>query len=299
MAVLKKAGGGIKKFAGKVADFGGNVVASVSGLSSTQLAKIEKKRSEYFSEKPDNNEESIRRHLGSYAVEAYEAYLPLLKSLYQPMSIGETDDDMSLKNRIRYFEITRWVTDPNEDNIDKLTNVYHVLSADKCNIALIFNRRNMGTKVYMAVVSNAPNISPWVANNLSERLKAALSGNFPGVEITESRNLGYGTGIIPELKDTENASIAVVSNIASEKSEHFISQSIEKLLDGIVPKKSGDEYTVVLLATPVKEQLERKIPSVICIQDLLRLRPGSKALHLLKQQQLVHHPPLEQLSAAL
>lgn len=258
MAVLKKAGSGIKKFAGKVADFGGNVVASVSGLSSAQLEKVEEKRKAYFSEKPENDEESIKRHLGSYAVEAYEAYLPLLRTLYKPMSLGETNDETNLKNRIRYFEVTRWVTDPNEDNIDKLTNVYHVLSADKCNIALIFNRKRTGTKVYMAVVSNIANSSPWVANNLSERLKASLSGNFPGVEIKESGVIGYGAGIIPELKDTHNASVAVVSNIASEKSEHFISQSIEKLLDGIVPKKAGDDYTVVLLATPIKEQLERK-----------------------------------------
>ena len=33
---------------------------------------------------------------------------------------------------------------------------------------------------------------------------------------------------------------------------------MEKLIDGIVPSSELEEYTIVLLATPVKEQLERK-----------------------------------------
>ena len=53
-------------------------------------------------------------------------------------------------------------------------------------------------------------------------------------------------------------SVAIVSNLASEKSEDFISQSMEKLLDGIVPQNQSDEYTVVLLAKPIRNQLESK-----------------------------------------
>ena len=52
--------------------------------------------------------------------------------------------------------------------------------------------------------------------------------------------------------------MAIVSNLASEKSEDFISQSMEKLLDGIVPHNQSDEYTVALLAKPVRNQLESK-----------------------------------------
>lgn len=258
MAILATIKSGAGKIAGKVANKGGNIVAKASGLSSAQLEKIEEKRNAYLMEKPETDPESIERLLGSYAIEAYEAYLPQLSELYRPMFIGEADDERSLDNRIRYFEVTKWVTDPTEDNLDKLTNMYHVLSEENCNIALIFNRRVSSTTVYFAVVNNSEKDSPPIADMFGKRLESSLLGNFPGAEIKKLSHDKLNAGIIPVLKDIKNSSVAIVSNIASEKSEKFISQSMEKLIDGIVPSNELEEYTIVLLATPVKEQLERK-----------------------------------------
>ena len=258
MAILATIKSGAGKIAGKVANKGGNIVAKASGLSSAQLEKIEEKRNAYLMEKPETDPESIKRLLGSYAIEAYEAYLPQLSELYKPMFIGEADDERSLDNRIRYFEVTKWVTDPTEDNLDKLTNMYHVLSEESCNIALIFNRRVSGTTVYFAVVNNSEKDTPHIADMFGKRLESSLLGNFPGAEIKKLPHDKLNAGVIPVLKDIKNSSVAIVSNIASEKSEKFISQSMEKLIDGIVPSSELEEYTIVLLATPVKEQLERK-----------------------------------------
>ncbi len=258
MAILATIKSGAGKIAGKVANKGGNIVAKASGLSSAQLEKIEEKRNAYLMEKPETDPESIERLLGSYAIEAYEAYLPQLSELYKPMFIGEADDERSLDNRIRYFEVTKWVTDPTEDNLDKLTNMYHVLSEENCNIALIFNRRVSGTTVYFAVVNNSEKDTPHIADMFGKRLESSLLGNFPGAEIKKLPHDKLNAGVIPVLKDIKDSSVAIVSNIASEKSEKFISQSMEKLIDGIVPSSELEEYTIVLLATPVKEQLERK-----------------------------------------
>lgn len=258
MAILATIKSGAGKIAGKVANKGGNIVAKASGLSSAQLEKIEEKRNAYLMEKPETDPESIERLLGAYAIEAYEAYLPQLSELYRPMFIGEADDERSLDNRIRYFEVTKWVTDPTEDNLDKLTNMYHVLSEENCNIALVFNRKVSGTAVYFAVVNNSEKDTPHIADMFGKRLESSLIGNFPGAEIKKLPHDKLNAGIIPVLKDIKNSSVAIVSNIASEKSEKFISQSMEKLIDGIVPSSELEEYTIVLLATPVKEQLERK-----------------------------------------
>ena len=258
MAILATIKSGAGKIAGKVANKGGNIVAKASGLSSAQLEKIEEKRNAYLMEKPETDPESIERLLGSYAIEAYEAYLPQLSELYRPMFIGDADDERSLDNRIRYFEVTKWVTDPTEDNLDKLTNMYHVLSEENCNIALIFNRRVSGTTVYFAVVNNSEKDTPHIADMFGKRLESSLLGNFPGAEIKKLPHDKLNAGVIPVLKDIKKSSVAIVSNIASEKSEKFISQSMEKLIDGIVPSSELEEYTIVLLATPVKEQLERK-----------------------------------------
>lgn len=261
MAVLAAVKGKVGKTLVKVADKGGNLIAKASGLTSAQLEKIEKLRENYLSEKPEFDEEGIKRLLGTYSIEAYEAYLPLISSLYHPMALNRDNDEMAVNNRIRYFEITKWVSDPTEDNVDKLTNMYQVLSEEDCNIALIYHRDKKRCKAYFAVVNNDYKDTPSIANAMEDRLVASVRGNFPGVEIKSRNVTGDGVGIIPELGGIKNTVIAAVSNVSSEKSEKpekFTSQSMEKLLDGIVPQTDNEAYTIVLLATPVKEQLERK-----------------------------------------
>ena len=256
LAVVKKGAGTLFR---KAADGAGNLVAKASSLSSVQLKAMNEAREKYMREKPETDPEFIKRRLGSYAIEAYEAYLTELQTLYRPISLGEiVDDTDSLNNRIRYFEVTKWVTDPTENNLDKLTNLYRVLSEEACNIALIYDRKRSGVKVYFAVVNNDERSFPGIANMLRDRLTAALRGNFPGVEIITEGKQGYGTGIPEPLKDIADCSVAIVSNVPTEKSEKFISQSMEKLLDGIVPQNEDEEYTIVLLATPSQEALARK-----------------------------------------
>ena len=88
MAVLAAVKGKVGKTLVKVADKGGNLIAKASGLTSAQLEKIEKLRENYLSEKPEFDEEGIKRLLGTYSIEAYEAYLPLISSLYHPMALN-------------------------------------------------------------------------------------------------------------------------------------------------------------------------------------------------------------------
>lgn len=244
------------------ADKGANLVSKASGLSSNQLDNIEARRRRFMSEKPETSPEGIKRLLGSYAIEAYEAYLPQISRLYEPTSFksGETevDDGRSLSNRIRYFEITKWVIDPAEDSLEKLVNVYQVVDKEVCNMALIYDRKQDGCHVYLAIVNNTPKDTPQTATTLGARILAALEGNFPGSEIKKSNENGLCAGVLPKFKDIEGYSVASVSNIASEKSADFTNQNIEKLLDGICPHEEKDEYCIILLATPSMESSDRK-----------------------------------------
>ena len=91
-------------------------------------------------------------------------------------------------------------------------------------------------------------------------LISAVKGNLPGCEFSSDK-AAFGNPLLFEDDNIDNIcrkkpSIASVTNVASEKSEKFISQSIEKLLDGIVPEEENQEYTIVLLAEPVQNQLE-------------------------------------------
>ena len=175
-------------------------IVTSSVLSPKQLKSVEEKRIDYLSQKPDMNseevEEIIKKNLGAVGIEVYQAYLEQLKNIYKPMNTAiENFDDL---NRIRYFDITKWVTDSEEKSLDKLVNVYQVLSEEDCNIALIYHRTKEKCQVTLGVV-NTDMVQPDPAKVITynERLVSAIDGNFPGVEIkrNQCKNDKFGLGI--------------------------------------------------------------------------------------------------------
>lgn len=251
---------GIKNMIKKSAQKAGDGVAKLSSLSPAQLEEVAKNRDKYLSEMPDlkgkEAEELTNRLLGTIAVEIYNAYLPQLKELYVPVdNETEYEEPFSPAHNIRYFNITKWVNDKKEKNLEKLVNIYEVLSCEECNIALVFNRTCKGTEVYLAVVNTKNTADNVDVENYRARIADAIKGNFPGAEWKSEK----GIGKLPCLDNNKPYSVATVSNVPTEKSEKFISQTIEKLLDGIVPDKMEKEYTLVLLATPILDIQQRKI----------------------------------------
>lgn len=246
----------IKKAGGKAAD----TIAKLSVLSPAQLQDIQDKREAYLKEIPSMDDEAAldytRRLLGACGIEIYNEYLKQLKSLYMPVDKdAEYEVAFNSKYNIRYINISKWVTDKKENSLEKLVNVYEVLSDEDCNIALVFQRTMLGTKVYLAVANTQNASSSTDADNYKNRLIEAIRGNFPGSEWVDEK----GKGIIPCMKEIRPYTIASASNIPGEKSEKFISQTVEKLLDGIIPDDPKKEYMIVLLATPIKDIEDRKL----------------------------------------
>ncbi|MCM1059865.1 MAG: DUF87 domain-containing protein [Eubacterium sp.] len=250
---------GIKNVVKKIGNKAGDKVAKLSALSAGQVEEIQLKREEYLLEKPNPNDElavdMTWRMMAASSVEIYNAYLPQIKELYLPVEKdAEYPTAFSPEHNIRYFNITKWVRDKKENSLEKLVNVYAVLSNENCNIALVFNRTQRGTNVYLAVVNTDNSDNNVDANSYRNRLIGAIRGNFPGAELQNE-----GMGVIPCMKNDRPYSVAAASNIPTEKSEKFISQTIEKLLDGIIPDEKKKEYTIVLLATPILDVEERKL----------------------------------------
>ena len=247
---------GIKRAGVKAAD----TVAKLSVLSPEQLREIEKNRNKYLLEMPQTDnaaaEEMTRRLMSACGIEIYNEYLKHLKDFYVPITKkAEYETDFNTAYNIRYFNITKWVTDKKENSLEKLINVYEVLSNEECNIALVFHRTMAGTGVYLAV-TNTQNAGDNVdVENYRKRLAEAIRGNFPGSQW----NMQQGRGTIPFMKNSFPYSVASVSNIPGEKSEKFVSQTIEKLLDGMVPDSLEKEYILILLATPIQDVENRKL----------------------------------------
>ena len=247
----------IKKAGGKAA----NTVNRLAALSPDQIKHVEEQRELYLSQMPDPGDEAAEvltsRLLAICGVEIYNAYLPELSNLYAPVKheIELDGEPLDIAHNIRYFNVTKWVTDKKENSLEKLVNVYQVLSNEECNIALVFNRTCSGTNVYLAVVNTRNDDNHVAVNNYKQRLVDAIRGNCPGTEISE----GKANAMIPCLENDKDYSVAIATNIPTEKSEKFISQTIEKLLDGVVPETKEKEYTLVLLATPIQDIEERKL----------------------------------------
>lgn len=256
MGIKSAIGGAIGKAAGKA----GNAVFKLSTLSPGQLKVVEEKRARYLEEMPSADDatatEQTSRLIAAAGVEIYSAYLPQIGSIYLPLdSEAEYDGQFDAARNIRFLNITKWVSDPEENSLEKLVNVYDVLSSDRCNIALVFHRTKLKTEVYLAVVNTENANNNVDADSFVRRLEEALRGNFPGSECSG----GVGSGTPPCLRSMGEVSVATVSNVPTEKSEKFVSQTIEKLLDGIVPRNHREEYALVLLATPTLDVEERKL----------------------------------------
>lgn len=240
----------VKKAAGKA----GDVVATAGQLSPKQVAEVDALREEYLNTLPNpsdtDSKEIIARNLGAIGIETFREYLPQISKLYLP--VAEDLSDFESK-RVCYFDITRWVTNKDEKNIDKLINVYQVLADEDCAIALIYTRYPDKCVVSLAVVNNSPAGDTADTKRLVECVQKAIKGNFPGSELNNLK-IGSPKGLTFE----GSPSVAVVSNLATEKSEDFVSQSMEKLLDGFVPSNDDEAFSVVLLAQPIRNQEQDK-----------------------------------------
>lgn len=250
---------GIKRMIAKAGGKAADKVAKLAVLAPEQLNEVQANREKYLSEMPDMTdaaaEELTSRLIAACSTEVFNSYLQQLEDYYVPVERDfEYESEFNPAYNIRYFNITKWVTDREENNIEKLVNVYEVLSNENCNIALIFDRKIDKTDVYLAVVNLNNDKDNNDADNYKQRLLEAIKGNFPGSECANE-----GRGVVPCLNNNNKYSVACATNIPAEKSEKFISQTIEKLLDGIVPDSTQKVYTIVLLATPVSDIENRKI----------------------------------------
>lgn len=248
---------GIKNIINKVGAKAADKVAKLSALSPEQLKQVEEQREKYLADQPNiSDEELTNRLLASCGVEIFNSYLEQIKELYVPIENKvEFGTDFQESYNIRYFNITKWVVDKKENSLEKLVNVYEVLSNEDCNIALVFNRTETNTEVFLAVVNTKNDSDNVNVENYRKRLLEAIKGNFPGSTVQNEK----GIGRIPCLANSKPYSVATVSNLPTAKSEKFISQTIEKLIDGIIPSEPSENYTLILLASPIQDIENRKL----------------------------------------
>lgn len=203
MGVIKRIKTKIADSLTQVKDDVDDKVAEEAELSQKQIENICKKKEEYYKLPNPKSKKSLNkteRILGSIAVEVHQAYLEKIQELYTPLSEFQSFDS---DKRIAFFDITKWVFDTEENYIDKLVNVYHVLSRDKCNIALIFNRTVKKCQVRLAVMNSDEDQEMNKVENYIKCLISAVKGNFPGCEFS-SDEAAFGNPLEFENDNIDN-----------------------------------------------------------------------------------------------
>lgn len=172
-------------------------------------------------------------------------------------NIGQNaPDKICYGHNIRAIKINRWVYDKEETIADRFKNILSTFSEAKTTVGLLIVRNISGTQVYFVVKDDTTPEGDAVDDNTNNvrLLDEAIKGNFNGTKTDL---------LLPEkaskLFSDDIKSIAVLANITSEKSEKFISQGLDKLLDGISPQCDDAAYSILIMAEPIKHEQVQSI----------------------------------------
>lgn len=196
---------------------------------------------------------SLDQFISNCSAEVFRTFLPNISKKFEAVSY---ETRSSVSDSVAYFQIRRFVENQREQMIDCLKSVYHVLSNSGCGVALVIHRKQNGCEIGLAVGNYGGSSERTIKD--TERLRDAFIGNFPGstcgdVFTDSDTRSSIFKQISAEYSSTHNNSLAIVSNIATEFTEGYSTQGIEKLLDGIRPSSSDTEYTLVILGESLKD----------------------------------------------
>ena len=176
----------------------------------------------------------------------FKDYLPYVSQAYEAKDYRAVFEPTE---SVASFDITKFVLEKEDNIIDKLKNVYHLLAYSNNSIALIIERTKETCRISIAVGTEEHQDGQ--AIKTAKNVRDAFLGNFPGSECDDVVSFDDKSGAVFDFLNSNLnykepfSSVGIVSNIASDYSEDFVNQGIEKLLDGIRPIEGS--YTIVIL----------------------------------------------------
>ena len=168
------------------------------------------------------------------------------------------EGSMAYSDNIRLVRINQWLYDREEKVIDCFKNVISVFGGSNKTLGLVIRRTPDNVEMYFAIQNTLVGCNETSIGD-QELLAASFRGNFPGskmdaVESAETEKVMQGI-----LQFDKYKSISCLCTVPSDKSEEYISQGIDKLLNGIVPQKDEDSYVIILLAQALDQESIRGI----------------------------------------
>lgn len=222
-------------------------------------------------ESKKTNDEVLLDNIGKIAYTLDRAYMPRLEQDYGVLYFDEKYNqagELSYSSNVRAVKVDKWLFDKEQEPGECFKNVLSAFADGDHTIALVVRRRPTNTEMYFVVKNEGKGREEESRDNV-ELLNAAIHGNFPGSHTEIIRDSDKITALfdnnsrieIDGQEVTQVNSIALFANTPSEYSEKYITQGLDKLLNGIVPETEKDTYTVVFLAESLSQSETKEIIS--------------------------------------
>ena len=217
------------------------------------------------------NEQVLLDNIGKIAYTLDRAYMPRLEKDYGVLYFDEKynqNKEISYGSNVRAVKVDKWLYDKEQEPGECFKNLLSTFADGDHTIAFVVKRTPAKSEMYFVVKNEGKGRNDESRDNV-DLLDAAIHGNFPGThtEIIKDEETikklfsNEETIEIDGQKVNQVNSVALFANTPSQYSEKYVTQGLDKLLNGIVPKTDKDSYTVVFLAESVSQSDTREIMS--------------------------------------
>lgn len=166
-----------------------------------------------------------------------EIRIPEVKSMVQVgEDLIERTRPLQASDQSCFFKIGKLVYDSDENNLQKLTNVYSAAASINANVGLILYSNGKAVEMYMGICGES---DPNRVRPSAEALYQYMVGNFQG-SLDEYNAVCLDneqfTAVLEKCFTHSNSVISAVSGVASTRSKEMdanaeFNQGLEKLLD--------------------------------------------------------------------
>ena len=195
----------------------------------------------------------LLNNVGMVAYTLDKAYMQRLRSEYEVLL---PEQSISYASNIRALKVQCWVFDQDENPGECFKNVLSIFADGEHTLALVVKRTPKAAEMYFVLKNEGVGRNEKSKGDI-ELLRDSLRGNFPGTKI-ELIDVHHAQEIFAFADAT---SVAVLENTPSAYSEDYITQGLDKLLNGIVPQSDEESYSVVFLAESLGTEQIREILS--------------------------------------
>lgn len=184
-------------------------------------------------------------------------YLSVLTEL-DIVPVPNEINDLKIRDSFRLLKIDKIVYDKNENNLDKLSNIYNALHNINSSLIMILDSNGKNIDLFIGIKIKNDSGDPTVAKNV---LKKTFKGNFPGSNLNNLSNnkINEIIEVITKSKyEDKERTISSVSGIPSLKDDkdNFV-QGLEKLIDAM----QGDSFSAIFISDSIKNNQIENIKS--------------------------------------